>query len=676
MGKGNGMRVRFASPPRTTKTQEKVPPPPAHDEALDAIRDAAAAARAAPGAPDAVALQGLLRRLGRVAVQVLEAEPEEKTPPRRAAAVATETVALDAADLAAVRRANARAAAAATTLGCREVSYPADLVAFLRDRSAYECRSAAAAAAGKDRRNAQRAVVRALTRHARRPPSPERPRRTRPAKSVARDPPVAPRAPEAAADAAKPIPSASDAAASASTPAADEPVLPLNAMERDVLAVLDDTGEIFMSHLPPSYRRVHGKDLDYRALGFERLKLLVERLPGVSLQPGQHGGIVRRARCEEDLRSPDAGDDAQATLVAAAPAPAVSSNADEKPTAPDTVASPPPPARPHRSVPTPVLMGEIEADLGANLRPERPTPKRILQRDDAPIDESADSAVSGAGRTEALEIGGIYAGICSGLAPFGAFVSLDRGGVGLVHRSNCRLDPAGAPILPAKRDRLFVRVLRIRDDGKLDFSTLGLDPKTGAPTPDAGATTTTAPREVPAAARNAKPAVPSLRAVEREVLEVIDDCGGEILLANFIKSYKRVHGKPLDYRALGFARLALLVERLPGVCLRPGASGEILRRANVSPPTASHKPRRKPDSEPRSAAVTPDASPDAARKPRPSPPTIDSDYERRPAAARAAPPPPAAVPDFVQIKKLHELLTCGALTAEEFAALKRKVIAA
>ena len=65
------MRVRFASPPRTAKTQEKVPLPPALDEALDAIRDAAAAARAAPGAPDAVALQGLLRRLGRVA-RVLE----------------------------------------------------------------------------------------------------------------------------------------------------------------------------------------------------------------------------------------------------------------------------------------------------------------------------------------------------------------------------------------------------------------------------------------------------------------------------------------------------------------------------------------------------------------------------------------------------------------------------
>ena len=603
------MRVRFASPPRTAKTQEKVPPPPAHDEALDAIRDAAAAAaRAAPGAPDAVALQGLLRRLGGVAVQVLVAEPEEKTPPCRAAAVAVETVAHDAADLAAVRRANARAAVAATTLGCREVSYPADLVAFLRDRSAYECRSAAAAAAGKDRRNAQRAVVRALTRHARRPPSPERPRRTRPAKSVARDPPVAPRAPEAAADAAKPIPSASDAAASASTPAADEPVLPLNAMERDVLAVLDDTGEIFMSHLPPSYRRVHGKDLDYRALGFERLKLLVERLPGVSLQPGQHGGIVRRARCEEELRSPDADGDAQAAPAAAAPAPAVSSNADEKSTAPASVASPPPPARPHRSVPTPVLMGEIEADLGATLRPERPTPKRILRRDDASADGSADAPV--------VEVGGFYAGTCSDKATFGAFVELDSGGRGLLHRSNCRLDAAGAPILPAKRDRLFVRVLRIKDDGKIDFSTLGHDPKTGAPAQDTGATTTTAPREaVAAAARNAKTAATA-------------------------------------------------------------SEDEPQRPAPARRPTS--EARRKPDSAPRGApAVTPDASPDAARKPRPSPPTIDSDYERRPAAARAPPTPaPAAVPDFVQIKKLHELLTCGALTAEEFAALKRKVIAA
>ena len=604
MGKGNGMRVRFASPPRTAKTQEKVPPPPAHDEALDAIRDAAAAARAAPGAPDAVALQGLLRRLGGVAVQVLVAEPEEKTPPCRAAAVAVETVALDAADLAAVRRANARAAVAATTLGCREVSYPADLVAFLRDRSAYECRSAAAAAAGKDRRNAQRAVVRALTRHARRPPSPspERPRRTRPAETgVTQDPPVAPRAPKAA-DAAAPKAAADAAISSASTPAADEPVSPLHAVEREILAVIDDRGgELFLSHLGTRYRQIHGKPLDYRAVGFKKLVPLLHQIPGVSLL---RGGILRRARCEEELRSPDADRDAQATLAAAAPAPAVSSDADEKSTAPAAVASPPPSARPHRSVPTPVLMGEIEADLGATLRPERPTPTRILRRDDASVDGSV-------GNAPVVEVGGIYEGTCSDKATFGAFVALDRGGVGLLHRSNCRLDAAGAPILPAKRDRLFVRVLQIRDDGKIDFSTLGLDPKTGAPTPDEGATTTTAPREAPtAAARNAKTA-------------------------------------------------ATTSEDKPQ---RP----------------APAEARRKPDSEPRSAAVTPDASPDAARKStRPSPPAIDSDYERRPAARGPPPTPaPAAVPDFVQIKKLHELLTCGALTAEEFAALKRKVIAA
>ena len=54
-------------------------------------------------------------------------------------------------------------------------------------------------------------------------------------------------------------------------------------------------------------------------------------------------------------------------------------------------------------------------------------------------------------------------------------------------------------------------------------------------------------------------------------------------------------------------------------------------------------------------------------------------YARVPTERGGGPPPtpaPATVPDFVQIKKLHELFACGALTAEEFAALKRKVIAA
>ena len=86
-----------------------------------------------PGAPDAVALQGLLRRLGRVAVQVLEAEPEEKTPPRRAAAVATRRWRSTPRTS---RRSGGRTRGGrgGHDLGCREVSYPADLVAFLRDR--------------------------------------------------------------------------------------------------------------------------------------------------------------------------------------------------------------------------------------------------------------------------------------------------------------------------------------------------------------------------------------------------------------------------------------------------------------------------------------------------------------------------------------------------------------
>ena len=626
-----------------------------------------------PGAPDAVALQGLLRRLGRVAVQVLEAEPEEKTPPRRAAAVATETVALDAADLAAVRRANARAAAAATTLGCREVSYPADLVAFLRDRSAYECRSAAAASAGKDRRNAQRAVVRALTRHARRPPSPspERPRRTRPAKSVA--------GPARRARARRrTTPVDADAAASASTPAADEPVSPLNAMERDILTVLDDRGgEIFISHLGTGYRQIHGKPLDYRALGFSDTQAArrtpPRRLPA-TCQLGATLGPSVAARCVTTRKR-----------CAAAPAPAVSSNADEKPTAPDTVASPPPPARPHRPCRRRCSWARSRRTSAPRCGPSVRRRRGYFSADDAPIDESADSAVSGRRR-----FSGDWRhlrGHLLGQSHVRRFVELDRGGVGLLHPSKCRLAAAGAPILPAKRDRLFVRVLRIRDDGKLDFSTLGLDPKTGAPTPDAGATTTTAPREAPAAARNAKPAAPSLRAVERR------SPGGHRRLRrrDFIaKLYQKLQTGPPQ------------APRLPGTGLRAA------RAARRTPPRRLPPTRglgRDPAARERGTAdgvrgqaatagagggatqawlgaagtpaVTPDASPDAARKPRPSPPTIDSDYERRPAAARALPPPaPRRCRTSFRSRSSTELLTCGALTAEEFAALKRKVIAA
>ena len=86
-----------------------------------------------------------------------------------------------------------------------------------------------------------------------------------------------------------------------------------------------------------------------------------------------------------------------------------------------------------------------------------------------------------AGDAPAVEEGGIYAGACSKVAPYGAFVSLDRGGEGLLHRSKCGTDATGARRVPAKGDRLFVRVLQIKDDGKVAFSTLGLDAATGLP---------------------------------------------------------------------------------------------------------------------------------------------------------------------------------------------------
>ena len=163
MGKGNGMRVRFASPPRTAKTQEKQPLPPAHDEALGAIRDARPRRRR-PGAPDAVALQAS-PRLGRVAAGA-RSEPEEKR--RRAAPPPSRR-----------RRWRRRRGPRGGPAGERAWrrlrpwaaarSYPADPVAFCAT-AALECRSAAA---GRRQGPAQRpAGGRALTRHARRPPSP------------------------------------------------------------------------------------------------------------------------------------------------------------------------------------------------------------------------------------------------------------------------------------------------------------------------------------------------------------------------------------------------------------------------------------------------------------------------------------------------------------------------
>ena len=275
---------------------------------------------------------------------------------------------------------------------------------------------------------------------------------------------------------------------------------------------------------------------DYRALGFKTLKRLVERLPGVFLQPGADRRTLRRARCEED--------------------------SDElcKPCAPR---EPPhmPPARPH-SVPTPVLMGEIEADLGANLRPERPTPNGSVSGRRAD-DESADSAVSGAGRTEALEIGGIYAGICSGLAPFGAFVELDRGGV----VSSAR--PADTPPLGlrAKRSRSWSACTATSPttESSAQTSRAAVGSSTNAAI---AAAEGRLPRHARATLRGREAGGAVLRGVE----------GGWVPAAMTAaaaspcwlqKLQNRTNDRKPVGAGTGLARLALLVERIPGVCLQP-----------------------------------------------------------------------------------------------------------
>ena len=67
----------------------------------------------------------------------------------------------------------------------------------------------------------------------------------------------------------------------------------------------------------------------------------------------------------------------------------------------------------------------------------------------------------------------------------------------------------------------------------------------------------------PTVAPTAPPA--SLRAVEGEILAVVDDRGGQIEFGDLAEAYRKVHGKAIDYRALGFERLRLLVEHLPGI---------------------------------------------------------------------------------------------------------------
>ena len=69
-----------------------------------------------------------------------------------------------------------------------------------------------------------------------------------------------------------------------------------------------------------------------------------------------------------------------------------------------------------------------------------------------------------------------------------------------------------------------------------------------------------------------------LRDIEREILEVIDECRGNISLGKLPKTYKKIHGKALDYQILGFTKIKSLIEELPNICIGSGNSGGILSK--------------------------------------------------------------------------------------------------
>ena len=65
-----------------------------------------------------------------------------------------------------------------------------------------------------------------------------------------------------------------------------------------------------------------------------------------------------------------------------------------------------------------------------------------------------------------------------------------------------------------------------------------------------------------------------------EILEVIDAHEGQVLASNFPKCYYKVHGKPLNFKDLGYNKLSDLIRRLPGVYVEAG-SHAFVRRAGV-----------------------------------------------------------------------------------------------
>ena len=85
----------------------------------------------------------------------------------------------------------------------------------------------------------------------------------------------------------------------------------------------------------------------------------------------------------------------------------------------------------------------------------------------------------------------------------------------------------------------------------------------------------------------------SLRAVEGEILAVVDDRGGQIAFGELAEAYRKVHGKAIDYRALGFERLRLLVEHLPGIDFDPRVTSKPVHASYAAPWPATSRARRR-----------------------------------------------------------------------------------
>ena len=78
----------------------------------------------------------------------------------------------------------------------------------------------------------------------------------------------------------------------------------------------------------------------------------------------------------------------------------------------------------------------------------------------------------------AIEVGSIYEGTVSGIRPFGAFVTLPEGKVGLVHISQVSEDyiQAVSDVLKEK-DVVKVKVINIDENGKIGLSIKAASPR-------------------------------------------------------------------------------------------------------------------------------------------------------------------------------------------------------